>query len=406
MRTVGHLAEFFNRYVRGHLEEEFVESYAVAPCRELGMPQRIGHVCTGSELLNHVKKHNLDREPRPVFASMVATDGTYYRALDRVCIDVDIGPEEEKLKMFLRELKPRLPKFKDYIWLEFTGYKGYRICIFLQELVDVGDAVTPIILRGYQKWLSEKLRVPQDPQTVGDLRRLFRVPFTINEKSGKVAVPIHPETLEKLGPSEALEIFLDRKPLWLGYRVLAYAEDVVVDKRPHVMRRVKRSAPADVEEVCLHNEALGRVCAPTSLVGHGWLRYLVDNGVYLQDARHTAIWTALGYAVASGIVSLEEAEAWLRAALERYPDPEGEPPESYLKMLRYFAQYRQRRAVPPPTWRTLATFRTRWGAEVAPWTKHLAVNVLYALHKAGVVKIEKPEVLEELWRSQAGGIPA
>jgi hypothetical protein len=400
------ISEFYTRYIRGHLEGEFVEAYAAAPCREVGVPHRVGHVCTGSELLDYVKRYNKGKSPKPVFVSLAATDGSSYRALDRVCIDVDVAPKEEKLKMFLRELKLRLLKFKDYIWLEFTGYKGYRICVFLQQLIELGDPAAPVYLRGYQRWLAEKLRVPQDPQTVGDVKRLFRAPYTINEKSGREAVPLHPETFERLGPSEALGILLERRALWLGYRALAYAEEVKVEGAPtRQARRGRGAVSTAVGEVCLHNEALGRVCAPAELAGYGWVKYLVGRGVYLQDARHTAIWTALGWAVANSLITLEEAEAWLRAALEKHPDPEGEPSESYLKMLRYFVQYRQRRAVPPPTWRTIATFKTGEGRDAATWTRHLAVNVLYALYKAGVVKVERAEALEEMWREELGYKP-
>lgn len=388
------LVEFFNLYLRGRLAEAFVEKYAVAPHREVGVPQRIGHVTTGEELLEIIKKYNRLPEPKPIYVSFAITDGAQYRALDRVCVDLDAPGRLEEIR---RALAVRAAKFADVLWLEFTGKKGYRVCVFLQRLIEIDQELARKALKGYQQWLIEKLRMREyaDRQVLGDLKRLFRAPYTLHQESRRRAAPVDPRTFETLAPKEATAAFLDKRLIWLGLKALAYAEDIVIEIPRSETKRGRRNGAL----VCLKNPELGEICAPGELSGYGWIKYLIANNIYLADARRTVIWTALGAAAAMGVVDRGEAAEWLKACINTYPDPEGEPAESYLRLFEYFTEYRKRHEAKPPTWRTLATWRSRDG-EIAPWTRHLAVNVLYALWKAGVIKVERPDALEKLWREE------
>ena len=97
-----------------------------------------------------------------------------------------------------------------------------------------------------------------------------------------------------------------------------------------------------------------------------------------------------------GLVTRSEAEDWLKLSLKAYPDQEGEPIESYLRLFEYFVNYRARHRVNPPTWRTLVTWRSRNGGQAGAWTRHLAVNVIHALYEANVVSVKDPGRLREL----------
>lgn len=100
--------------------------------------------------------------------------------------------------------------------------------------------------------------------------------------------------------------------------------------------------------------------------------------VYFEDGRETFIWYALSKAVANDIVSLEEAEEWIRCCIEKYPDKE-HGPEYYIKKLRY----NKRVKINPPTWRTILTESGSRVEEI----RHLKANILPALEKAGLVKL-------------------
>jgi hypothetical protein len=99
------LHAFADLYVKGRLAEDFAKQYGVTPCREYGIPERVGAVCGGGELVELIFKAERGRlkrggGPNDLFLSMALVDwrlcygredrSQAYKAFDRVCIDLDI----------------------------------------------------------------------------------------------------------------------------------------------------------------------------------------------------------------------------------------------------------------------------------------------------------------------------
>jgi hypothetical protein len=232
------LHAFADLYVRGRQAEDFAKQYGVKPCREYGIPERAGAVCDGKELMELISKAErgkLSRKkgggPNHLFVSMALVDWRLYYdeksrpqsyvAFDKVCIDLDIPGDcaqdrlcrAAKLGRLKSALREKLRRYKDMLWAEWTGFKGYRLCVWLPRLLPADR----IILEKVQKWLAKGLEDWLDAHVVGDVKRLFRVPYSINPKSGDRAAVVD-YMLQELSPREAAEYLLSLKPL--GVKVL------------------------------------------------------------------------------------------------------------------------------------------------------------------------------------------
>ncbi len=227
------LHAFADLYVKGRLAEEFTRQYGVKPCREYGVPERSGVACDGRDLvvlISSAERGKLSKKKEGgvnhVFLSMALVDWNLYYddktrpqsyvAFDRVCIDLDIPGDcaqdrlckAAKLGRLKSALREKLRRYRNVLWAEWTGFKGYRLCVWLPHLLPADR----IILEKIQKWLAKGLEEWLDAHVIGDVKRLFRVPYSINPKSGdRAAVVDH--LLQELSSREASEHLQSLKPL-------------------------------------------------------------------------------------------------------------------------------------------------------------------------------------------------
>ncbi|MFZ8841060.1 MAG: hypothetical protein ACO2PM_19515 [Pyrobaculum sp.] len=296
------LHAFADLYVRGRLAEDFAKQYGVKPCREYGVPERAGAVCDGRELVELISMAERGRlkkggGPNHLFLSMALVDWRLcydektrpqsYVAFDRVCIDLDIPSEcaqdrlcrAAKLGRLKATLREKLRRYRDTLWAEWTGFKGYRLCVWLPRLLPADR----IILEKIQRWLAKGLEGWLDTQVVGDVKRLFRVPYSINPKSGERAAVVD-HVLQHLSPQEAAEHLQSLKPL--GVQVLerirreaaleAFARE---QEKAREVKRVKnyrweaRRLPRWVEALIEHLRQTGELCHAARVALVRWLYF-------------------------------------------------------------------------------------------------------------------------------------
>jgi hypothetical protein len=297
------LYAFADLYVRGRLAEDFAKQYGVKPCREYGVPERAGAVCEGGELVELISKAERGRlsrgkggGPNHLFLSMALVDWRLYYdektrpqsyvALDRVCIDLDIPSEcaqdrlcrAAKLGGLKSALREKLRRYRDTLWAEWTGFKGYRLCVWLPRLLPADR----VILEKIQRWLAKGLEEWLDAHVVGDVKRLFRVPYSINPKSGERAAVVD-HMLQVLSPQEAAEHLQSLKPLGAQVLERIRREAVLEDfaKEQEKAREVKaprrweaRRLPRWVEALVEHLRQTGGLCHAARVAAARWLYFV------------------------------------------------------------------------------------------------------------------------------------
>jgi hypothetical protein len=288
------LHAFADLYVRGRLAEEFAKQYGEKPCREYGVPERAGAVCEGKELVELIfsaEKGKLSRKkgggPSHLYTSMALVDWNLYYddktrpqsyvAFDRVCIDLDIPGDcaqdrlcrAAKLGRLKNALREKLRRYRDVFWAEWTGFKGYRLCVWLPRLLPADR----IILEKIQRWLAKGVDDWLDAHVVGDVKRLFRVPYSVNPKSGDRAAVVD-YMLQELSPREAAEYLLSFRPL---------------DAR--ILDRFMREAVLEV--FAREQEAARAVKAPKGYRGEArrlprWVQALIEHLRQTKELCHEA----------------------------------------------------------------------------------------------------------------------
>ena len=291
------LHAFADLYVRGRLAEDFAKQYGVKPCREYGVPERVGTVCEGKELVGLISEADRRRKsPSHVLLSMALVDWRLYYdektrpqsyvAFDRVCIDLDIPSEcaqdrlcrAAKLGRLKNALREKMRKYRDVLWAEWTGFKGYRLCVWLPRLLPADR----IILEKMQRWLAKGLEDWLDAQVVGDVKRLFRVPYSINPKSGERAAVVD-HMLQELTPQEAVEHLQSLKPLGAQVLERIRREAVLEDfaKEQEKAREAKaprrweaRRLPRWVEALVDYLRQTGKLCHAARVAVARWLYFI------------------------------------------------------------------------------------------------------------------------------------
>jgi hypothetical protein len=296
------LHAFADLYVGGRLAEDFAKQYGFRPCREYGVPERSGLACDGRDLvvlISGAERGRLKKGggPNHLFLSMALVNWELYYdektrpqsyvALDRVCIDLDIPSEcaqdrlckAAKLGRLKSALREKLRKYRDTLWAEWTGFKGYRLCVWLPRLLPADR----IILEKMQRWLARGLEDWLDAQVVGDVKRLFRAPYSINPKSGERAAVVD-HLLQVLSPQEAAEHLQSLKPL--GAQVLdrfareaaleafAREQEKAREVKAHKERRWEvRRLPRWVEALVEHLRQTGELCHAARVAVVRWLYF-------------------------------------------------------------------------------------------------------------------------------------
>ena len=297
------LHAFADLYVKGRLADEFVRQYGVKPCREYGVPERSGAVCEGKELVELISKaergklgRRKDSGPNHLFLSMALVDWKFcygsedrsqaYKALDRICIDLDIPSDcaqdrlcrAAKLGRLKSALREKLRRYRDVLWAEWTGFKGYRLCVWLPRLLPADR----IILEKMQRWLSKGLEEWLDAHVVGDMKRLFRVPYSINPKSGERAAVVD-HMLQELPPQEAAEHLQSLKPLdaqvlerirrEAALEAFAREQEKARGEAPKGRRWEARRLPRWVEALVEHLRQTGELCHAARVAVVRWLYF-------------------------------------------------------------------------------------------------------------------------------------
>jgi len=290
---------FADLYVGGRLADEFARQYGVKPCREYGVPERAGVACDGRDLVVLISTAERKRKGvNHLFLSMALVNWELYYddrtrpqsyvAFDRVCIDLDIPNDcaqdrlcrAAKLGRLKSALREKLRRYRDVLWAEWTGFKGYRLCVWLPRLLPTDR----IILEKMQRWLAKGLEEWLDAQVVGDVKRLFRVPYSINPKSGDRAAVVD-YMLQELSPREAAEHLQSLKPL--DARVLerirreaaleTFAreqEEVHATKRVKGYRGETRRLPRWVEALLGHLRQAGELCHAARVAAARWMYFV------------------------------------------------------------------------------------------------------------------------------------
>lgn len=91
----------------------------------------------------------------------------------------------------------------------YSGCKGFHVYVFLKQAVDIRQTSLAFAKQVYeelQKRLLEGLSLPTlDPQPIGDIKRLARVPFSFHEKTGSLCCPVSLE--RKPYMPESLDVY-------------------------------------------------------------------------------------------------------------------------------------------------------------------------------------------------------
>jgi len=304
MTVLKGLHAFVDLYVRGRFAEDFAKQFGVPPCREYGIPERLGVVCGGDELVKLILKAERGELGRKkgggsnhLYVSMALVDWRLYHdektrpqsyvSFDRICIDLDIPGDcaqdklcrAAKLGRLKAALREKLRRYRDVLWAEWTGFKGYRLCVWLPRLLPVDRT----ILEKIQRWAAKGLEEWVDTHVVGDVKRLFRVPYSINPKSGDRATVVD-YMLQELPPREATEYLLSLRPL--DVRVLErirresalelFAREVEKAhevKTPKDRRWETRRLPRWVEALVDYLRQTGELCHAARVAVARWLHF-------------------------------------------------------------------------------------------------------------------------------------
>lgn len=234
--------------------------------------------------------------------------------------------------------------------------------------------------------------------TLKDLARVTRIPYTHHELRDGLIYPIElrdgrPQPIPPEDFSTSLWGPLDDS--LLNEAIREYREEMRRKEEEFEYLRLKslfhhphhtRPRPGLKGKACLSTRDLGRVCYDRSLEGFGWLKYLIKNRIPVPDGRLTLCWYHLPYAIKAGWVTTEEAKQYITLNYRAYPD---RSLEEYFSKLERNIKY----GYTPPTWRSLLLGVRKDGTPLNEANKHVKAPVVWALMKAGVVSVEKPQAL-------------
>ena len=260
--------------------------------------------------------------------------------------------------------------------------------------------------------MSDQVNVTID--TVFDLARVTRVPYTYHELTGRLITPVEyrdgrfvaikpREFFEYWEPfdwsvvEEAIKQYEEeRERAEEEYRRQIYQATVKAQRmRCKPPELVKRSVVHVKREEngwrCINTPDFGRVCYAAFLEGWGWLKYIVRNRVALPDGRLTMCWYHLPFAVKQGWVSDLDAREFIEVNIRQYPDRSFE--EYWDKF-----QRNKKYGYTAPTWRSLLLGVRKDGVGLDESNLHIRPPVLWALMKLGLVKVEKRDHLEEIMK--------
>jgi hypothetical protein len=162
--------------------------------RELGNPAR-SFTRAPTDMFKLVKESRSFK--RPAYVSVQP-----YSAADRPCAIEKLFFDFDSLENLDRAWQDTLKLSSTLIQfygvrplIVFSGNKGYHVYAFMKEPVQFEPAHIETAKHVYaemQKLLLKGLNLETlDQGTIGDIKRLARIPFSVNEKSGKMCTPVN-----------------------------------------------------------------------------------------------------------------------------------------------------------------------------------------------------------------------
>ena len=193
-----------------HGHEEFWRSWFGLYSREVGSPYR-GFCPSSEEFLSFLKRNNVPNSPS--FMSVQGySDRNQPSVLERLFFDFDCKEDPEKAIAEAKDFAEKIGRFYGAkAFLVFSGSKGCHVYVWLHalEFLPKQAVLVKESYRHLQLKLLKGLRYETvDPQVIGDLARLSRVPYTLHDKSGRMCEPLAPvqdlEVYRKNGLSDQL----------------------------------------------------------------------------------------------------------------------------------------------------------------------------------------------------------
>lgn len=122
--------------------------------------------------------------------------GNFYIDLDA---KIDTEEDFEKIKMeallILQYLYKRMHVPFEYMWVHFSGAKGLHIVVPYQVFGITPSPFLNIVYKELVKEIIFHTKVTLVDTSIYDKRRLFRIPYSINSKTGLYKTPIDPRSL-------------------------------------------------------------------------------------------------------------------------------------------------------------------------------------------------------------------
>jgi predicted transcriptional regulator len=202
--------------------------------REVGMPER-RTVSSISEFLSFIQECTGRR--RPCYAAVYAFEDHEFKTpiVDRVFLDFDSQDGA------LEEVWEEVSEFTDFLGTMkikpltlFSGKKGFHIYIFIPPTVlkrprEALIELVKTLVSKFEKTKDRKIKY-LDWKVVGDIRRLARIPYTVHEDTGRLAIIVDKldytleELLERSQRLEPVDVKIHRSEE-LGF-VLRYLDEV------------------------------------------------------------------------------------------------------------------------------------------------------------------------------------
>jgi len=140
---------------------------------------------------------------KDVYVAVYCESCRQKQVFNRIYIDLDKSPEKIDLQQTLEEARKIAELFPCDIY--FTGNKGFAVYIYFDFIHLEHPRET---MRHFVEMLEKHLNLKTiDWHVIGDLKRVSRLPFTINQKTGNFCIPVNPNwSLDKI-------LELSRNPL-------------------------------------------------------------------------------------------------------------------------------------------------------------------------------------------------
>jgi hypothetical protein len=178
------------------MNEKFLEEWFGVDGRELGCPERF-YTEDPSDLLRLVETCRATLQPcyisvQPYKARDVPC------ALEKLYYDFDCKEDPVVAWKDACKFAEALKKYYDVEPLTvYSGRKGFHVYVFLKQTAYIGEAPLAFAKQVYEELqtrLVKGLKLPTlDPQPMGDIKRMARVPLSTHEKTGSLCVPVDSE---------------------------------------------------------------------------------------------------------------------------------------------------------------------------------------------------------------------